>query len=83
MLRRTTNLDSNAAIVNAIKATKLNTIVGHIDWTRGRCRTSRRRKLAGAQWRKGKKYKYELEVVSNKRVPGLKKTASVIPIPYT
>ncbi len=82
VLRRTKNLDDKQTIVDAIKATNLNTVVGHISWKGGPVPNVAKTKLAGAQWRKGKKYKYELQVVSNKRVPGLKKTAKLIPIPY-
>jgi branched-chain amino acid transport system substrate-binding protein len=82
VLRRTANLDDKSTIVDAIKATNLNTIVGHISWKNGPVPNVAKTKLAGAQWRKGTKYKYELQVVSNKLVPGLKKTAKLIPIPY-
>jgi branched-chain amino acid transport system substrate-binding protein len=82
VLSRTANLDSNTAIVDAIKATKLNTIVGHIDWSKGPLPNVALTLLAGAQWRPGKTYKYELGVVTSKMVPGLKTTAKVIPIPY-
>ena len=82
VLRRAKNIDDKQSIVDAIKATNLNTVVGHISWKGGPVPNVAKTKLAGAQWRKGKKYKYELQVVSNKRVPGLKKTAKLIPIPY-
>jgi len=61
----------------------LKTIVGHIDWAKGPLPNVALTLLAGAQWRPGKKYKYELEVVTSKMVPGLKTTAKVIPIPYS
>ena len=83
VLSRTSNLDSNTDIINAIKATKLDTIVGHIDWSKGPLPNVALTLLAGAQWRPGKKYKYELEVVTSTMVPGLKTTAKVIPIPYS
>jgi branched-chain amino acid transport system substrate-binding protein len=82
VLRRTKDIDDKDSIVDAIKATNLNTIVGHVTWKGGPVPNVAKTKLAGAQWVKGKKYKYELVVVSNKRVPGLKKTAKLIPIPY-
>jgi branched-chain amino acid transport system substrate-binding protein len=83
VLHRTANIDDKAAIVSAIKATNLNTIVGNINWSKGPLPNVALTKLAGAQWRPGKKYKYELEVVTSKMVPGLKTTAKVIPIPYS
>jgi branched-chain amino acid transport system substrate-binding protein len=82
VLRRTKNIDDKSSIVAAIKATDLNTIVGRVSWKNGPVPNVAKTKLAGAQWRKGKKYKYELVVVSNKRVPGLKRNGKLIPIPY-
>jgi branched-chain amino acid transport system substrate-binding protein len=82
VLRRTKDIDDKETIVDAIKATNLNTIVGHVSWKGGPVPNVAKTKLAGAQWVKGKKFKYELVVVSNKRVPGLKKNAKLIPIPY-
>ena len=83
VLRRAKDLDDKQTIVDAIKATSLNTVVGHISWKGGPVPNVAKTKLAGAQWRKGKKHKYELVVVSNKRVPGLKKQGKLQPIPYT
>jgi branched-chain amino acid transport system substrate-binding protein len=83
VLRRTKNVDDKSSIVDAIKATNLNTVVGHIQWTGKPVPNVAKTKLAGAQWRKGKKYKYELVVVSNKRVPGLKKQGKLEPISYS
>jgi branched-chain amino acid transport system substrate-binding protein len=67
VLRRTANIDDKQTIVDAIKATNLNTVVGHISWQNGPVPNVAKTALAGAQWRKGKKYKYELVVVSSKR----------------
>jgi len=83
VLRRATNIDDKQTIVDAIKATNLNTVVGHISWKNGPVPNVAKTKLAGAQWRKGTTYKYELVVVSNKRVPGLKKKGKLEPIPYS
>ncbi len=82
VLRRTRDIDDNDSIVAAIKATNLNTIVGRVSWKSGPVLNVTKTKLAGAQWRKGKKHKYELIVVSNKRVPGLKRQGRLKPIPY-
>jgi branched-chain amino acid transport system substrate-binding protein len=82
VLRRTKDVDDKESIVDAIKATNLNTVVGHISWKNGPVPGVAKTKLAGAQWRKGKKHKYELVVVSNKRVPGLKRQGKLEPIPY-
>jgi branched-chain amino acid transport system substrate-binding protein len=83
VLRRTTDVDDKDAIVTAIKATNLNTVVGHISWKNGPVPNVAKTKLAGAQWVKSKKYKYDLVVVTSKRVPGLKRQAKLQPIKYT
>jgi len=82
VLARTANVDDKSTIVDAIKTTNLSTIVGHVSWKNGPVPNVAKTPLGGAQWRKGKKYKYELVVVSNKRVPGLKKQGRLEPIPY-
>jgi branched-chain amino acid transport system substrate-binding protein len=82
-LKTSGNIDNKLAIANAINATSMNTIVGHVQWKGGPVPNVAKTKLAGAQWRKGKKYKYELVVVSNKRVPGLKRKGKLLPIKYT
>jgi branched-chain amino acid transport system substrate-binding protein len=83
VLHRTANVDDKQTIVDAIKTTNLNTVVGHISWKNGPVPNVAKTKLAGAQWRKGTKYKYELVVVSSKRVPGLKKQGNLEPIHYS
>jgi len=65
VLKRTKNIDSPQAIRDAILTTNYNSIVGHIQWTgqpnKNVCKTP----LCGGQWVRGKKYKYDLNVVSN------------------
>ena len=82
VLRRTRNIDDKESIIEAVKATNLNTIVGRVSWKTGPVPNVTKTRLAGAQWRKGAKHEYELVVVSNKRVPGLKRQAKLKPIPY-
>jgi branched-chain amino acid transport system substrate-binding protein len=53
-------------IVNAIKSTNLNTIVGPIQWTGQPFPNVAKTKLVGGQWKKGTQFPYELVVVSNK-----------------
>ena len=66
VLKRTTNVDDKQAILNAILATDLNTVQGHITWKGGPlnpvknvCRTV----LVGGSWVKGTTYPFELELV--------------------
>jgi branched-chain amino acid transport system substrate-binding protein len=83
VLSRTANVDDKQSIVDAIKTTNLNTVVGNVNWAKkGPVPNVTKTKLAGAQWRKGKKYKYELVVVSNKLVPGLGRQGKLLPISY-
>jgi branched-chain amino acid transport system substrate-binding protein len=81
-LARAKSIDDKASIAAAIKATNMNTVVGHIQWTGKPVPNVAKTKLAGAQWRRGKKYRYELVVVENKDVPRLKRGGKLIPIPY-
>jgi branched-chain amino acid transport system substrate-binding protein len=87
VLKRTTDLDDKTAIMTAVKATKLDTIGGHIDftapvtgaggpptWTPGPQHIHEnvyKTPQVGGQWRKGTKYPFELTVVSNAACPDL------------
>ena len=87
VLARTANIDDKQSIVNAIKATNLNTVFGHVSWAAGKppqnpVANTSKTKLAGAQWRKGTKYPYEVVIVSSSRVPGLKREGKLQPIVY-
>lgn len=65
VLRRSKDLNSAAAIRDAIAATKLNTVVGPISWQGGPVKNVAKTPLVGGQWRKGGKFKYELIIVEN------------------
>jgi branched-chain amino acid transport system substrate-binding protein len=86
VLARTTDIDDKESIMAAIRATKLNTVFGLVTWKGGPAQNPvancSKTKLAGGQWRKGKTYPYEMIVVSNKRVPGLKREGKLQPIVY-
>jgi branched-chain amino acid transport system substrate-binding protein len=66
-LKRTTNVDDKQTILDAIKATDMQTIQGHITWSAGPplnpvpnvCRTV----LVGGMWTKGTTYPFELLLV--------------------
>jgi len=65
VLKRAQSLD-RAKILEAIKATNLNTVVGLIKYDgQNVAETS----LVGGQWTKGKTWPWELNVVSNKKIP--------------
>ncbi len=90
-LKRTKNVDDKQSIVDAVKATDLQTIAGHITWSAGKplnpgdnvCVTA----LTGGQWNKGTTYPYDLAVVSSawakKQLSvDIPTTAKFTPIPY-
>ena len=81
-LARTKDIDSAESVAAAIKATNFDTIVGRVKFTGGPVPNVGKTKLAGGQWRKGKKHKYELIVVENKAVPKAKKGGKLVRIPY-
>ncbi len=79
VLKRTTSVDDKNAIMTAVKATKLDTIAGPLDftaplepagppWTVGPCHIVQnvyKTPLAGGQWRTATKYPFDLTIVSN------------------
>jgi branched-chain amino acid transport system substrate-binding protein len=73
VLKRSKKLEPNA-IREAIAQTEYNSIVGPLTWKGGPlnpvpnvCITP----LVGGQWKKGKKFKYDLEIVANKTAPNI------------
>ena len=72
-LKRTSDLNSAAALRDAIAATDLNTIVGPIKWSGRPVKNVAKTPLVGGQWRKGSKNKYDLVIVENS-------LASAIPV---
>jgi branched-chain amino acid transport system substrate-binding protein len=73
VLKRSKKLEPSA-IREAIAQTEYNSIVGPLTWKGGPlnpvpnvCITP----LVGGQWKKGKKFKYDLEIVSNKTAPNI------------
>lgn len=84
VLSRTTNVDDKNAIIEAVKATKMETIGGKIDFTEpvpegppfqvGPCHIHPnvyKTPQVGGQWRTGTKYPYELVVVSDAAAKGV------------
>jgi len=83
VLQRTKNVDDKAAIMDAVKTTKLETIAGIIDFTApvepagppftvGPCHIHEncfKSPLAAGQWRASDKYPFDLTIVGNKACP--------------
>jgi len=62
-LKRAKNPDDKASIVEALKATEMDTIVGHLSWAKGPVPNVAKTPLVGGQWGKGKDFPFELTIV--------------------
>jgi branched-chain amino acid transport system substrate-binding protein len=81
VLKRTKNIDSPAAIRDAIRETKLDTIAGHIEFGITNKNVSKT-PLVGGQWVKGKHFKYDLVVVNNETFKAIPTQAQLKAISY-
>lgn len=70
-LKRVENIDDKAAIASAIKATSLDTIVGHISWADGPVPNVAKTPLVGGQWVRGTTHPFELVITSNSTAPNI------------
>jgi branched-chain amino acid transport system substrate-binding protein len=89
VFKRTQNPDSNASVVEAVRATRLNTVVGPVQWqgpppnqwtqipVKNVCTTP----IVPAQWVPGKKWKYDLVIVDNRRFPLIPVQREMEPLP--
>jgi branched-chain amino acid transport system substrate-binding protein len=83
-LKRAGSPDDREAIVNAIKGSNLDTIVGRIQWTGKPFPNVAKTPLVGGQWRKGSgDVKFDLVIVSNKDHPDIPAAGELVTIPYT
>jgi branched-chain amino acid transport system substrate-binding protein len=80
VLQRSSDVTPDA-IVEAIGATNLNTIVGPIQWTGQPFPNVAKTKLVGGQWKKGTDFPFELTVVSNSALPDVPVAGTLDPIP--
>jgi branched-chain amino acid transport system substrate-binding protein len=76
-LKRAQSLDKEK-VRQAIAATDLNTIVGHIKYNKDHYS---RTPLVGGQWSKGMKWPWKLDIVYNKEHPNIPKTGKMVAIP--
>lgn len=65
ILKRTSDIDKPEAIVEAIKSTNLDTIVGKISWGSGPFPNVAKTPLVGGQWQAGGKYPFDLVIGTN------------------
>jgi branched-chain amino acid transport system substrate-binding protein len=82
VLQRAGDVNDRQAIVDAIQATRLDTIVGPIDWTSRLADFPNvaRTPLVGGQWRPGRTWPFELEIVSNATHPEIPADGALKPI---
>jgi branched-chain amino acid transport system substrate-binding protein len=85
VIKQVGNVGDKQALVDAIKATKMSTIVGPVDWTRTQADFPNvsRTPLVGGQWRRGKSWPFELAIVSNTAHPEIPATSTLQPIALT
>jgi branched-chain amino acid transport system substrate-binding protein len=68
------------AVVGAITATQLDTVVGTLDWSTGPVPNVAKTRLVGGQWREGSDYPYEIVIVANDDLPEVPTGGSLEPI---
>lgn len=69
VLKRTKEIDKPEAIVEALKTTKLDTIVGSLSWQGGPFPNVAKTPLVGGQWVKGDKFPVDLIIGTNTTAP--------------
>ena len=89
VFKRAQNPESAASVIEAVRTTRLDTVVGPIQWqgpppnqwtqipVRNVCTTP----MAATQWVPGKKWMYDLIVVDNKRYPLIPVQRKMEPLP--
>ncbi len=82
VVKRAKDPTDKASLRDAIIATNLDTIVGHIDWSKGPMKNVCKTPLVAGQWVKGDKHRYDLIVVGNTEAPEIPVAAKPIAIPY-
>lgn len=76
VVRRAEDLEDPAAIVAAIAATNLNTIVGPVNWSNGPINNVTKTPLVAGQWQKNSTG-IELEIVANSAAPDIALTSEL------
>jgi len=82
VLKRVGDVADRQALADAIRDTSIATIVGPVDWSRAQADFPNvsRTPLVGGQWRRGGRWPYELEIVSNTAHPEIPTTSTLQPI---
>ena len=76
VVKRSADLTDKAAIMAAIAATDLQTIVGPVNWANGPMKNITKTPMSGGQWQR-KDGKLELVIVNNKQNPNLPLTGEL------
>ena len=76
VVKRTEDLDDQQAITASIAATKLDTIVGMVEWSSGPVKNVSKTPLVGGQWQRDGDA-LDLKVVGNKDHPSIPKTGTL------
>jgi branched-chain amino acid transport system substrate-binding protein len=76
VVKRAADLEDPAAIVSAIAATNLNTIVGPVNWANGPINNVTKTPLVAGQWQKDGDG-FELQIVANSAAPEIPVTADL------
>lgn len=79
ILKRSADPTNSAANLNALVATKLDTIVGNIAWGSGPVKNVAKTPLVGGQWRltPGGPFKYDLLITDNSSAPSVPAVAKM------
>lgn len=84
VLTRTAEIDDRSSVLEALKSTDLNTIVGPVSWAQqGPVPNVAKTPLVGGQWGKGSQFKYDLTIVSNTLAPDIPTSGTLRPIAYS
>lgn len=77
VMGRVRDVNDKGSIRDAIAATRLDTVVGHVAWGSGPVRNVAKTPLVGGQWRKGGRFRYELALVDNSAAPQIPRQDSL------
>ncbi|HEY7253800.1 MAG TPA: ABC transporter substrate-binding protein [Methylomirabilota bacterium] len=80
VLKRTASADDKGAIVAAIRATNQQTVVGPISWAKGPVPNVTKTPLVGGQWGRGKEFRFDMTIVSNRNAPNIPASGKLRPI---
>jgi branched-chain amino acid transport system substrate-binding protein len=78
--RRAGTVENKEAVVAALRQTKLNTVVGPLDFSKGPVPNVAKTPVVGGQWRTSRQFPFELVIVSNEGHPEIPTAGDLEPI---